>query len=120
MERRRYLSLLSDQNVEPLGESPTITLTLDPKGNTFTIEDEGVGMTKDELLDNLGTLASSGSQTLLKKLEQEGGPGWVSADETFIGQFGVGFYSVFMVALSVEVPPSLPQPGAEGLGRGCA
>lgn len=74
----------------------SITITPDEKAKTLTIEDTGIGMTKDELEKNLGTIAESG--TLAFKKENEG-----KTDEALIGQFGVGFYSAFMVADKIEV-----------------
>jgi TNF receptor-associated protein 1 len=79
-------------------------LQLDELKSTITITDTGVGMTRDELIANLGTIASSGSKKFLNelKLQQEGGP-TMSAERGIIGKFGVGFYSAFMVGHTVEV-----------------
>eukprot|EP00667_Euglena_gracilis_P002341 EG_transcript_2342 len=103
MERRRYLSLVNADDLEPLEPQPQIRLEVDGKANTFTIQDTGIGMTKAELLSNLGTIASSGSRAFLQRLQQDRRPEWTSAEEDIIGQFGVGFYSVFMVCTKVEV-----------------
>src|SRR5471032_1198288 len=75
-----------------------INLTTDDKAKTITIQDFGVGITRAELVENLGTIAHSGSKAFLKSL--------VEGDQkntSLIGQFGVGFYSAFMVAKSVKV-----------------
>ena len=96
-EKLRFLQASGQQtggSDVPLG----ITVTTDDKANTVTIEDTGIGMTHDELVENLGTIAHSGSKAFVQKLSQEKKP-----DATLIGQFGVGFYSSFMVASQVKV-----------------
>ena len=75
-----------------------INLTTDDAAKTFTIQDFGVGMTRAELIENLGTIAHSGSKAFLKALSESEAKG-----TSLIGQFGVGFYSVFMVAKRVRV-----------------
>jgi molecular chaperone HtpG len=75
-----------------------INLTTDDKAKTLTIQDFGIGMTRAELIENLGTIAHSGSKQFLKALGEGGAKG-----ANLIGQFGVGFYSAFMVAKSVKV-----------------
>ncbi len=83
-----------------------IKITLDKENNLFTIEDTGNGMTKDELISQLGTIASSGTLNFLENLAKENN----KIDANLIGQFGVGFYSVFMVtdAVSVETKSAYP------------
>ena len=81
-----------------------IRITLDKDAKTLTIADTGVGMTSEELADNLGTIAKSGSEDFLADLpQQEGKEGEPADASNVIGRFGVGFYSVFMVAEKVEV-----------------
>ena len=75
-----------------------INVTTDDKAKTITIQDFGIGMTRDELVKNLGTIAHSGSKQFLKALGEGG-----AKNANLIGQFGVGFYSAFMVATSVKV-----------------
>jgi len=75
-----------------------INVTTDDKAKTVTIQDFGVGMTRAELIENLGTIAHSGSKAFLKALGEGG-----AKNANLIGQFGVGFYSAFMVAKSVKV-----------------
>jgi molecular chaperone HtpG len=75
-----------------------INLTTDDAAKTFTIQDFGVGMTRAELIENLGTIAHSGSKAFLQALGEN-----AAKSATIIGQFGVGFYSAFMVAKRVRV-----------------
>ncbi len=74
-----------------------ITIALDEKTNILTVADNGIGMSEDELVSNLGTIARSGTQAFMEKATQ------AEADVNLIGQFGIGFYSAFMVAENVEV-----------------
>ena len=76
-----------------------ITITLDPDKRELAVEDNGIGMSRDELVDALGTIARSGTRAFMEKLEASKG----GESATLIGQFGVGFYSAFMVADSVDV-----------------
>ncbi|RYE91786.1 MAG: molecular chaperone HtpG, partial [Myxococcales bacterium] len=82
-----------------------IRLSADAEAGTLTIEDTGVGMTHDELVENLGTIAHSGSRAFVEKLQSGDKP-------SLIGQFGVGFYSAYLVADRVEVISRAA--GAEG------
>ena len=75
-----------------------VNVTTDDKAKTITIQDFGIGMTRAELVENLGTIAHSGSKAFLKSLSEGG-----AKNTNLIGQFGVGFYSAFMVAESVKV-----------------
>src|SRR5471030_1000413 len=86
-----------------------INVTTDDKAKTITIQDFGVGMTRAELVENLGTIAHSGSKAFLKALGESG-----QKNTSLIGQFGVGFYSAFMVAKSVKVYARSWRPGEPG------
>ncbi len=93
------LKSLTDTNFLKEGEQFEIKLDFDVKDNTIIITDNGIGMTEDELHKNLGTIAKSGTKEFMEKLEAAK----ESTEHNLIGQFGVGFYSAFMVADKVEV-----------------
>ncbi len=97
LDRVRFLSLTEKHLVPAAGEDSGIRIDVNAENGTITIEDDGVGMTKTEVIQNLGTIAHSGTKAFLEKIkETEGAP-------ELIGQFGLGFYSAFMVAEEVEV-----------------
>ncbi len=97
IDKYRYLSL-TDGAHHPLREH-SIFITLNKKKRTITISDNGIGMNKQDLITNLGTIAKSGSKEFLEKISKKKDKG----DMDIIGQFGVGFYSAFMVANKIEV-----------------
>lgn len=78
-------------------------MTTNDKERTFTLFDSGIGMTKQEVIENLGTIAKSGSKEFMQKLDQSNDGDDEEAMSSIIGQFGVGFYSSFIVADKVEV-----------------
>jgi len=86
-----------------------INVTTDEKAKQITIQDYGIGMSRAELIKNLGTIAHSGSKAFLKALGEGG-----AKNSNLIGQFGVGFYSAFMAAKSVRVHSHSWQPGEAG------
>lgn len=97
-EKLRYEAIAAP---ELLSDDPSsrITLTLDADDNTLTLEDNGIGMNRDELVEALGTIARSGTRAFMERVEAaKAGEG-----AQLIGQFGVGFYSAFMVADKVDV-----------------
>ena len=99
LDKRRFRAI-SEPDLLPEGARLAIRIEPDEKAGTLTIADDGVGMTKDELTRNLGTIAKSGTRELAEKLkaaQQNKG------DVSLIGQFGVGFYSAFLVADRVDV-----------------
>lgn len=81
-----------------------ISLHADETAHTLTISDNGIGMTYDEVVENIGTIAKSGTKSFLEKLKETGTVG----DSELIGQFGVGFYSAFMVAEKVTLITRAP------------
>ena len=80
-----------------------IRVSADADARTITIEDNGVGMTREELIENLGTIAHSGSRAFIEQLKAMQDAAESGQDVSLIGQFGVGFYSSFLVADEVEV-----------------
>ena len=94
---RLRMRALSDETILGNDADFAIRIWADADNRTLFIEDNGSGMTHDELVQNLGTIAHSGTQKFLDALEQK------SDDASLIGQFGVGFYSAFLVADHVEV-----------------
>jgi len=96
-EKLRF-NLASGRALHQPEVAPAIAVATDDKAGTITITDTGLGMTHGELVENLGTIAHSGTKAFLKQLAEEKKP-----DVGLIGQFGVGFYSAFMVAKRVTV-----------------
>ena len=88
---------------------PAISVTTDDKAGTITISDTGIGMTHGDLVENLGTIAHSGTKAFLRQLAEHQRP-----DARLIGQFGVGFYSAFMVARKVVVLTRSHLPDEQG------
>ncbi|XP_011694054.1 PREDICTED: heat shock protein 75 kDa, mitochondrial isoform X1 [Wasmannia auropunctata] len=112
LEKLRYLRLSDSEIAQVAGDrSLEIHIGTDKQNRTLTIQDTGVGMTREELIANLGTIARSGSKAFLKKLKDQN----ASDTSKIIGQFGVGFYSAFMVADKVEVFTKSFASDAEGL-----
>eukprot|EP00457_Paulinella_chromatophora_P002188 gb/GEZN01002192.1/.p1 GENE.gb/GEZN01002192.1/~~gb/GEZN01002192.1/.p1 ORF type:complete len:830 (-),score=183.12 gb/GEZN01002192.1/:71-2560(-) len=102
LEKARYLQ---SKNHKILDEDKPFEIRIytDEKANTITIQDRGIGMNKEDLISHLGVIARSGSKEFIKKMEESGGGGSSDAMSKIIGQFGVGFYSTFMVSDKVEV-----------------
>lgn len=107
LEKLRLKQLTAPQTV--LGDAPLeISIKVDEEAKTLTITDTGIGMTREELTENLGTIAHSGTKKFLEAIKASQG----SAD--VIGQFGVGFYSSFMVAEKVVVKTHSAEVGTTG------
>ena len=96
-DKLRFAALAKPELLEDDPELK-ITVEFDPKKKTITISDNGIGMNRDEIIENLGTIAKSGTAQFLESLT-----GDQKKDSRLIGQFGVGFYSAFIVADKVEV-----------------
>ena len=97
LDKLRHLTL-TDDVYRSLPFNPRIDLELDEQNKTLTVSDTGIGMDEEDLVSHLGTIARSGTKTFLAQLS-----GDAKKDSNLIGQFGVGFYSAFMVADSIEV-----------------
>ena len=97
LDKLNYLCL-TDEKYKSLSYTPRIDIKVDEKAKILTISDNGIGMDKDELIANLGTIARSGTKGFRQSLS-----GDAKKDSSLIGQFGVGFYSAFMVASKIEV-----------------
>jgi len=97
IDKFNYLSL-TDENFKQEAWSGKISIKLDNEDKTLTIADNGLGMSEDDLMNHLGTIAKSGTKSFVENLT-----GDAKKDSNLIGQFGVGFYSVFMVADRVDV-----------------
>jgi molecular chaperone HtpG len=96
-EKLRFLQTSGEKVFEP-DTAPVIRITTDEKEGRVTIADTGIGMSRTEVVENLGTIAHSGTKAFLRQLAEE-----KKADAKLIGQFGVGFYSAFMAARKVSV-----------------
>lgn len=97
LDKLKYLTL-SDDTYKNLKFTPRIDITFDEKEQILTVQDSGIGMTDEDLTNNLGTIARSGTKAFLEKLSSD-----AAKDSALIGQFGVGFYSAFMAAKKIDV-----------------
>jgi len=97
IDKLKYLTV-SDDAFKTLSFEPRISVKLDEDEKTLTVSDNGIGMDEQELVDNLGTIARSGTKAFLERLGEN-----ERKSSNLIGQFGVGFYSAFMVADKIEV-----------------
>ena len=95
LDKRRIECLKDSELAE--NDNPQIKIAVDTDAKTLTVSDNGIGMTREELIEYLGTIAKSGTKEFLKAAKDS------NTQSELIGQFGVGFYSVFMVADKVEV-----------------
>ncbi len=97
LDKLKYLTL-TDDNYKTLEFEPRINIEFNDKEKTLTVSDSGIGMNNDDLKDNLGTIARSGTKKFVEMLTGDS-----KKDSNLIGQFGVGFYSCYMVADKVDV-----------------
>lgn len=97
LDKLKYLTV-SDEAYKNIKFEPRIDITFDEKESTLTVQDSGIGMTDEDLTNNLGTIARSGTKAFMEQLTAE-----ASKDSALIGQFGVGFYSAFMAAKKIDV-----------------
>ncbi len=102
--------MLTDTEVLDADADLRVNIEIDEKKKTLSIEDSGIGMTRDDLVNRLGTVASSGTLEFLKKMKESE----QTVDSNLIGQFGVGFYSVFMVTDHVTVETRHAEKDAQG------
>lgn len=109
LEKLRHTQLTEGEVHQPDLELE-IEISIDEEAKTITIADHGLGMTREELHENLGTIAHSGSKAFVKALEES-----AQKESALIGQFGVGFYSAFMVADKVTVHTRSWRPDGESL-----
>jgi TNF receptor-associated protein 1 len=111
-EKLRYCKLTENEIIDP--DRPLeILIDTDEDAHTLTITDNGIGMTKEELIENLGTIAHSGSKEFIRQLAEVQQSSEGSPDLSLIGQFGVGFYSAFMVAEKVTLYTRSFRPDSE-------
>ena len=107
IEKFRYLRITGEQHLNDPEREPLIEVETDKIANTITFRDNGIGMTSGEMVQNLGTIARSGSKAFMKEMSDKIAQDQESSNptnpESIIGQFGVGFYSAFMVADKIEV-----------------
>jgi len=97
LDKLKYLTV-SDENYKSVNFDPRIDISFDEDKKILVVKDTGIGMNQDDLVANLGTIARSGTKAFMEKLAAD-----AKKDSALIGQFGVGFYSAFMVASKIEV-----------------
>ncbi len=97
LDKLNYLCI-TDDKYKSLSYTPNITIKVDSDAKTFTLSDNGIGMNEEDLKANLGTIAKSGTKSFIENMTGDD-----AKDASLIGQFGVGFYSAFMVANRIEV-----------------
>ncbi|MEN0061930.1 MAG: molecular chaperone HtpG [Myxococcota bacterium] len=106
LDKARFTGLTRSDLTATAHDDPAIRISADTEAKTLTIEDDGIGMTQEEVVQNLGTIAHSGTKAFMEQASEGDGP-------KLIGQFGLGFYSAFMVAEKVVVDTLSAEPGSE-------
>lgn len=109
LDRARFLEL-SQNDLKPADGEAAVRVWADKDRGTVTISDSGIGLTREQAVEHLGTIAKSGTKAFATALKEKG-----TSSEGLIGQFGVGFYSSFMVAHRVVVESLSGEPGAEAI-----
>ena len=102
IDKLHYESLTNKEMLEG-NEDYEIYLIPDKDSHTLTISDNGIGMTREEVIENIGTIAKSGTKAFLEQIQKAKEENADIDDKALIGQFGVGFYSAFMVAEKVTI-----------------
>jgi molecular chaperone HtpG len=97
LDKLKYLTL-TDENLKSIEFNPKINVILDKADKSITIADSGIGMNEEDLINHLGTIAKSGTKSFLENLTDDN-----KKNSDLIGQFGVGFYSAFMIADKIDV-----------------
>ena len=109
LDKARFTGLQQD-DLRTVDGDPGIQISFDETAGTITIEDDGIGLTEEEAVEHLGTIARSGTSAFAEALKEKG-----ENSDQLIGQFGVGFYSAFMVAEEVTVESLSAQPDSEAI-----
>jgi molecular chaperone HtpG len=109
LDRARFVALSQTDLMEADGE-PSVRIFVDEEAKTITFSDDGIGLTREQATEHLGTIAKSGTKAFAQMLKDKGDDA-----EGLIGQFGVGFYSAFMVADKVTVKSLSGMPGSEAI-----
>jgi molecular chaperone HtpG len=109
LDKARFSGLQQDDLRSIEGE-PSIQVSFDEEAGTITISDDGIGLTEEEAIEHLGTIARSGTSAFAEALKEKG-----ENPDQLIGQFGVGFYSAFMVADEVTVDSLSGQPDSAAI-----
>ena len=97
LDKLKYLTV-SDEAYKGVAFAPRVDILFDDKAKTLTVRDTGIGMDDQDIISNLGTIARSGTKAFIQQLASA-----AKKDSNLIGQFGVGFYSAFMVSKKIEV-----------------
>ena len=98
-----HFESLTNRDLLEGNEDFEIFLVPDKENHTLTISDNGIGMSRDEVIENIGTIAKSGTKAFMQQLQKAKEEDKGTTDKEMIGQFGVGFYSAFMVADKVTI-----------------
>lgn len=112
LDKARVRGLEQGAELREAAGEPRIDVRVDPVAGTLTVSDNGIGLTRSQAIENLGTIAKSGTKSFVQALKEQ-------QDHNLIGQFGVGFYAAFMVADQVDVLTQSAEAGAEGVRWHC-